>query len=175
MITINGSVQRSFVFPADIPTAFDYYKDMSRTLNFLSHISILDRYDEERYRVLYKTTELSIYRVRIICDIQVESDPYNGLLLIHPICESYPVKTQSGLYSLSGQGLYSSESNFTSEGDQTRIDYKLELHASLPVPLGLRFMPGAVINSIARNITQWRINEIAEGFIERSVRAFVPQ
>jgi hypothetical protein len=36
----------------------------------------------------------------------------------------------------------------------------------------MRFMPGAMVNRIADNITERRVREIIEGFIERSIAAF---
>ena len=98
MISISGSVQRSFVFPADEITAFKYYADMNRTLNFLQHISILDRRQEGEYRVLYSTNELGIYSVRLVCDIQITSDPENGLLKIRPLNHPLIVKSKAGMY-----------------------------------------------------------------------------
>jgi hypothetical protein len=172
MITIAGSVHRSFIFPANFQTAFAYYSDFRRTLSFLDHISVTRQYAEDEYRMLYSATELGIYRVRIICDMKAEIDRRQGYLRVHPLEGIPPIQSKAGLYFLSGQGYYNSESIFNPDGDKTKIEYKLRLHARVPIPIGLRFMPIGVINEIARNITQWRITEIAEGFIERSLRAF---
>jgi hypothetical protein len=54
-------------------------------------------------------------------------------------------------------------------GNQTRIDYKLRLQADLPRPLNMRLMPGRAINSIAKTITNRRIQEIASHFISSSI------
>jgi hypothetical protein len=59
-----------------------------------------------------------------------------------------------------------------SEGEQTRIEYELDLQAELPTPLALRVVPGGVLNRISYNITNWRIDEIAGGFIENSIAHF---
>ena len=122
--------------------------------------------------MIYATSELGIYRVRVFCDMETEIDHENGVIHITPYNEVEPIRNKAGMYSLSGQGYYSSESIFHNRGEQTEIEYTMEMNASLPVPLGLRFMPGALINEIARNITQWRIEEIAQGFIDRSLQAF---
>jgi hypothetical protein len=172
MIKISGSVHRSFTFPADLETAFNYYCDMNRTLNFLPHITILQRYADGQYRMLFSTTELGIYRVRVVCDMQAIEDRKNWVLRIVPFDQVRSIQSEAGMYSLTGQGYYTSKSTFKSISDQTEIEYALDLDAQLPLPLGLRFMPGSVVNSIARNITRWRIHETAEGFIERSMRAF---
>jgi hypothetical protein len=76
------------------------------------------------------------------------------------------------MYSLTAYGSYSSVSHFFQAGPQTKIDYKVKLNAKLPIPFGVRLMPKSVLNSIARNITQWRILETVEGFIERSIHNF---
>ena len=42
----------------------------------------------------------------------------------------------------------------------------------MPTPTALRFVPGMMVNRIAKSITSMRIREITEGFVERSVSAF---
>ena len=173
MIHITGSVLRSFVFPAQLPAAYEFYSDMNRTLNYLSHISILRRYSPTEYRMQFMTTELGVYRVRMACDIQTELDRKSWAIRIHPLDKELPVKSNASMYSLTGQGYFASESLFSRTDEGTHIVYKIWLRARLQPPLGLRFMPGSILNEIARNITQRRIHEIADGFIERSTRAYV--
>ena len=173
MINIGGSVHRSFVFPADTQTAFRYYANMRHTLNMIPHISIHEHWDEHKYRMLYSTTELGIYRVRIFCNIQTQLDQDRGVMHVYPLEEGTVIKSKVGVYSLSAQGEYSSTSTFYEiDAGKTEIDYRLNLHAQLPIPLGLRLMPSRLLNEIAQSITQWRIEEIANGFIERSMSAF---
>lgn len=174
MITISGSVHRSFVFPAELPLAFEYYADIRRTINMLPHISFVQQHGERQYRVLYSTTELGIYRVRLMCDIQALLDRNAHILRMRPMEACLPVKTEAGVYSLTGYGYFSSESIFINRGNHTEIDYHFNLRARLPIPFGIRFMPTQVVNSIANSITTWRIEEIVEGFIERSILAFQP-
>ncbi len=173
MIRVLGSVQRSFIFPGKLNAAFDYYADMDRTLLFLSHISTVERYSSEKFRMLFSTTELGIYKVRIFCDIQVHLNRQENILRILPFKDFEPVHKNAGVNSLTSQGYFSSESRFKDTGgQQTEIEYQLNLRAELPVPYGLRIMPRSIINTIARNITHWRIHETAGDFIERSVQAF---
>jgi hypothetical protein len=82
------------------------------------------------------------------------------------------MKGEVGLYSLVSQGEYTSSSKFVSQGDQTLIEYQFGLKAELPIPLGLRLVPKSVLDGIASSLTKWRIDEIAEGFINRSLEAF---
>ncbi|MBN1148096.1 MAG: hypothetical protein JXA78_12630 [Anaerolineales bacterium] len=175
MIKIAGSIHRSFIFPANRPDAFEFYADLERTLSFLNHISLLRSYSDLQYRMLYNTTELGIYHVRLFCDIETELDRDARAIRIHPLEGKgiAPAGSNAGLYSSAAKGYYTSESLFAEEGDRTRVDYYLQIWATLPTPHGIRFMPNIVLNNIARTITQRRIHEIAEGFIERSVSAFL--
>jgi hypothetical protein len=110
--------------------------------------------------------------VNIYCDIAVETEQQPLCIKIKPShLSGVPVKGEVGLYSLIGQGYYSSTSTFTPEGDQTRIEYQFSLNAELPIPLGLRLIPNNILDGIASNLTKWRIKEIAEGFITRSLEA----
>ncbi len=141
----------------------------------LPHISLIGQLGAEQYRMVYSTVELGIYRVRMVCDIQVMLDEANGILRIAPLQDAPPVKSEITFNSLTAPGYYHSESVFhtTDEDEQaTRIDYQLQLDANLPIPYGARFMPAGVLNSIARNITNWRIHEIAQGFIARSIEDY---
>ena len=172
MIEIAGTIHRSFIFPANRADAFKFYSNLEHTLNYLTHISILQSFADLQYRVVYHSSELGIYRVRIFCDIGADLDRDAWAIRIHPLEGITPIRNKAGLYSLSAQGQYTSESLFAEEGNQTRIDYRLQLSASLPVPHGVRFMPSAVLDNIAQSIMNWRIQEIVEGFIERSITIF---
>jgi hypothetical protein len=175
MITITGFTQRSFLFPADLATAFEYYNNIRRTFSFLSHIYLIHNYSELQYRLAYSATELGIYHVQLICDIRTEADRENWVLRIIPLEGMPPVVTEVGVNSLSSQGYYASESIFSPAGDQTEIDYTLKIIAHLPIPYGARLIPASVLDKVANNITGWRIEEIAEGFIERSVQFYLAQ
>lgn len=172
MITITGSVQRSFQFPGPRSVAFDYYANIRHTLNMLPHISIVRQYASDQFRMMYSTTELGIYRVRMLCDIQVKVDKKAWTLRILPMANPLPIASEVGIYSLSGAGAFTSQSLFQDTGGTTEVAYHFQLGADLPVPFGIRFMPESVLNGIAGGITQWRIDEIVDGFIQRSVDAY---
>lgn len=173
MIKISASYHRTFNFPASLDACFSYYASLNQTLSFLPHISIVKSYNSNQFRVLYNTTELGIYRVNILCDVQMDVDPTGNRLIIQPFHNGpIPTKSSFGLYSLTGQGYYSSESIFSADGTQTLIDFKLHMHSNLPVPLALRPMPEKVISKVANDITYWRMREIADGFMQRSIQAF---
>jgi hypothetical protein len=171
MIKVSGSARRSFVFPAALPLAYAYYADIGRVLSYLPHICLVRAYSPDRLRLLYRSTELGIYHVRIFADVKTSLTD-GRILSIHPMDDIPPVKAAADIHSMAAQGCYSSKSVFHAEGSQTRIEYHLQLQANLPTPLGLHFMPSLVVNRIAGSITRMRIREIVEGFIDRSTDAF---
>ena len=173
MINLLGSVHRTFSFPADLSTALAFYSDIRRILHYLPHISLVKEYSNSSYRMLYNTTELGIYRVNIYCDMTAELNPDERTLVIAPMNGiGHPVKAEAGVYSLISHGYYSSTSIFRPDNGSTSIDYTLEIHSELPVPLSMRLVPAGILESIANNIASWRIDEIAGGFIDRSLRAY---
>ena len=172
MIRIASAAQRSFTFPADLPTTCTYFRDFKRILGYLPHIRLLWAYGPDRFRLLYGATELGIYRVRIICDVQATFDESEKTLCMTSVSGIPPAAPRAGMYSLAAQGYYASASTFHPAGDCTRIEYRLQLRAHLPRPLGLKLVPDAIVEQVARNITQRRIQEIADEFIERSMAEF---
>jgi len=174
MIKVLGSTTLSFMFPADQETAYQYYLDMGRIVQFLPHISMVSANDRNFFRLAYETVELGVYHIRILCDVEAIRDADGDLLQFQPVELSPDVPAKSGFNSSSGRGYYRSESYFIPEGEQTRIEYHLQLSADLPTPLALKVVPISALNKIAQNITNGRIKEIAGGFIKGSV-AYFPQ
>jgi hypothetical protein len=171
MIKLAGSTRRSFLFPAELPLACAYYGDVARLLNYLPHICLVRAYGPDRFRLLYSSTELGAYHVRIFADVQTTLDE-DWVLRVHPLNSIPPTDAKASLNSTSAQGYFASTSVFAQAGAETRIEYSLELRAELPTPLGLRVMPGSMVQGIARSIANMRIREISEGFVERTVAAF---
>jgi hypothetical protein len=172
VITLNGSTQRQFVFPDTLAAATRYYRDFDTLLNFLPHIALVQKYGPNRYRVLYHTVELGMYRVEIYCDLQVQFDEAAHTLYVTPLRGLPPVKQSVSVQALVAQGQFTSQSVFAANGDETRIDYRLRLAAALPKPIGLSLVPDAVMNQITHSIADWRIHEIVGGFIDRSITAY---
>jgi hypothetical protein len=174
MIRVTGSARRTFTFPADLPTAFAYYGDVGRILTYLPYIFLVQAYAVDQFRMLYSTIELGVYHIRIFCDLRTTLDVNGGRRAIHinPLRDVTPVPPKASFNASVGQGFYSSSSVFHDTGDKTRVDYSMTLQARLPTPLGLRLMPASVVDTIAGNITNARIHEIAGGFIQRSIDAF---
>ena len=55
MITLNGTIQRKFYFPADLLTTLIYFSDLSRVTYLLPHISVIEAYSTDRVRIRYQT------------------------------------------------------------------------------------------------------------------------
>ncbi len=138
MIRIAGSVHRSFLFPADLPTACAYFGDFNHIARYLPHIGLVKAYAPNHFRMLYHTTELGVYRVRIYCDLEARFDEKKHVLRVAPLDGHPPVKSRVTINSLTSQGTYTSESVFRAGGGRTRVDYHLVLKARLPKPLGLK-------------------------------------
>jgi hypothetical protein len=171
MIRVAGSAHCSFLFPAELPLAYAYYADIGRVLRHLPHICLAQTYGPDHLRLLYKSTELGIYRIRIFADVETILED-GHVLHVMPIDCLPPVQVGCGAQSTTAHGKFTSQSIFYDRGSQTEIEYALRLQADLPKPGGLRLMPRRVVDSVARSITHTRIREIAAGFVTRSVDAF---
>jgi len=172
VITLNGSTQRQFSFPDSLAAATRYYRNFDTIFDFLPHISLMQKYGPNRYRALYHTIELGVYRVKLYCDLQIHFDEANQTLTVTPLSGPTPVKQSVSVQALVAQGQFSSQSVFVARGDETQIDYRLKLTAALPKPFGLSLVPDSVMNQITHSIADWRIHEIAGGFIDRSIAAY---
>lgn len=172
MIAIRGAVHRSFTFPADLPAAHAYFGDFRRILNLLPHIRLVKTHGPGQFRVLYRTVEVGVYDVRIYCDLHARLDRARSVLRVAPLTGIPPVKPRVTLTSLTAQGVYQSTSSFLDGGSSTQVEYHLELNAHLPKPIGLNLISDRVLERIAHSIVMWRIHEIADGFVERSIDDF---
>lgn len=175
MIKISGTTHQTFNFPADVTTASDFYRDFSCILRYLPHIHLIKAYGPDQFRVMYHTMELGMYRVRVYCDLQVRYDEATQTLHVAPLLNKLPVKPEATVHSLTAQGYFTSQSVFQPRNEHSLVDYQLSLEARLPKPFGLMLIPDRVIEQIASNITEWRIHEIAGGFIRRSVQEYREQ
>jgi hypothetical protein len=171
-IVINGSVRRSFIFPGSSQNAIEFFQNYPQIFDLLPHISLVNQNGKNQFRLKYDTIELGLYHVEIFCEVEAKLDPANQTLYFLPAQIDKKVKAQAGLYSLSGQGIYTSQSKFVVHGQDTAVFYQLELSAQLPTPWGLRLMPELIRNRVAASITQHRIVEIADAFIERAIYHF---
>jgi hypothetical protein len=173
MLIIAGAVTLTHIFPADLETTMMFYDGLDRLAEYLPHIEIVDVQGPGQFRMVYSATEMGGYHIRIYTDVKSELRLSDRQLMIMPTQEYKPIPQRATFNSSVGQGYYASESLFWPEaGNRTRVEFRLELRARLPRPKGLRFMPAAAVKSIVDNMTERRVNEIANGFISNSLAAF---
>ena len=171
MIGLASSARRYYLFPAALPAAFAYHCGLARSMQFLPHISIAERFAPDQLRLLYSALD-GLYRVKIFCDVHITIDQADYRLRIDPLAGHAPVKSEVHLNALTCQGHFDSASIFSVAGAQTAIDYRLNLRASLPLPTALRLIPPALVHGSAHNIMHRRTAEIMDSFIEQSRRAY---
>jgi hypothetical protein len=172
MITLNGSIKRTFYFPAEPQLTLEYLGNLSRVVRFLPHIEVVEVFSESELRVQYRSVELGTYTINIYCDICSHCDVQGNALLIQPSATAEPISPAVTLNSTTGYGFYTSHSLFRPVHGGTEIDYSLTFQARIPRPRGLRMMPGAVVNRIAKSISDGRVLEMADGFMQNAATAF---
>lgn len=129
-------------------------------------------YAAGQYRLLYSALESGLYKVNIFCDVVAVIDENQHTIKINPLEVNAPEKSEAGLYSMTGQGFYNSAILFNEYKDQTRIEFSIDLKASIPVPLTLRWIPNTLIDGISQNKLHLHMDEIIERFIEQSTWVF---
>ncbi len=172
MIKLAGTACRSFIFPADLATTYAYYGDLQHVLNYLPHITVVKLHADDHFRVLYSTSEMGAYTIRVFCDMRATLDGGRRLIRIVPEEGLPPIHPAASFYATSGRGYFSMESLFTEAGDSTEINFTLQLEARLPVPRGMRFVLGGIVDRVARSITEHRMSEIIDGFVQQTTGAF---
>ncbi len=172
MITLNGTIQRKFFFPADPLTTLIYFSELSRVAHFLPYITVIETYSADKVRIRYQTIELGAYTINIFCDLDSVVDIEKQEITIMPLSGCDEVARESTLNATTGYGYYSSAAKLYAEEDGTGIEYRLQFKSELLRPRGLRMMPKRVVDRIAQSISFSRVEEIAEGFMENALEAF---
>ncbi len=172
MIKLAGTARRSFTFPADLVTTYAYYGDLQHVLKYLPHITVVKQHADDHFRVLYSSNELGAYTIRVFCDMRATLDGGRRLIRIVPEEGLPPIHPAASFYATSGRGYFSMESLFTEAGNSTEINFTLQLEARLPMPRGMRFVLGGIVDRVARSITDNRMNEIIDGFVQQTTSAF---
>jgi hypothetical protein len=172
MISLNGSIQRKFFFPADLLTTLIYFSDLSRAVFLLPHISLDEPYTNNKVRIRYQTVELGAYTINIFCDLALEVDVDQSTIKVFPLRGYEEVQSVATLNATTGYGYYSSTAKLFPQEGGTGIDYQLKFESNLPRPRGLRMMPKRVVDRIAHSISIGRVEEIADGFMQNALEAF---
>ena len=172
MIKVSGSTKRSFLFSGNSHEAIEHYSDMRRIFSYLKQVTLTKQYSASQFRMMFHSTELSIYTIQFYCDLEVKIDKNNATISVRPLSGKKPIKPKSGMHSSRGMANYSSTSQFIPDGKFTRVYYQLSLEGKLPKPLAFSLVPDKITNHIAENIAKRRISEIADGFILASLADF---
>jgi hypothetical protein len=172
MITLNGSIQRKFYFPADPVTALIYFSELSRVTFLLPHINVIETYASDRVRIRYQTVELGAYTINIICDLVCTVDVEEMTIDISPLTGCAEVESEATLNATTAYGHYASKARLYPEDGGTGIDYDFQFKSNLQRPRGLRMVPKRIVDRIAQSISLGRVEEIVEGFMENANEAF---
>ncbi len=174
MLNLEGTITRSFLFPAQIDLTICYYSDLFRMIHLMPYITRIHTYAPNQVRVLYETVELGSYTIRIYTDLESKVLRDDKVIEIYPVelAAAVPVEAKATMRESIGQGLFSLNSCFFDLGHQTRVEYTIKMQSELKRPRGMRLMPKRVVNRIAQGITENRTREIIDGFIKESLDDF---
>ena len=172
MIRLAGTARRSFLFPSNVHKAMRYYAHMEHLFEYLPYITLIHSYSKTQFRVLFSSIELNIYQIQLYCDLEVSTDTENKIITVGILTGKQPITPKAGLHSSRGMAKFVSTSEFTPDGENTRIYYHLNLKGELPKPRAFSLVPDSITNHIAENIAKRRIYEIADGFIVGSLADF---
>ena len=172
MIKVSGSTKRSFLFSGNSHEAMEHYSNTRRVFNYLQNVKLTKQYSTSQFRMMFHSTELSIYTIQLYCDLEVLIDKKIATISVRPLNGKKPLKPKSGMHSSRGMANFSSTSQFVPDGNLTRVYYHLKLDGELPKPLAFSLVPDKITNHIAENIAKRRIAEIADGFIMASLADF---
>jgi carbon monoxide dehydrogenase subunit G len=174
MIKIAGRASDSFVFPADQSTAYQYLSNIPRLFGLMPHISLVTTTSPTEMRARYTSIELKSYQFDVYCDMQVLLDPDEIMLKIEPVDRLPAIPTEAKMSSATARGYFGCEVTFFEmEIDETLVEYRLQMDAQVPRPMGLRVMPGRVIGRIAKSITNGRMEAISQSFATNVVADFL--
>jgi hypothetical protein len=172
MIKVAGNTKRSFLFPGKFDEAIEYYSDTGRIFNYLQNVTFIKQYATSQFRMMFRSTELSIYTIQLYCDLEVMIDKNIATISVRPLNGKKPIKAKSGIHSSRGMANFSSTSRFVPDGKFTRVYYHLNLDGELPKPLAFSLVPDKITNHVAENIAKHRIAEVADCFIFASLANF---
>jgi hypothetical protein len=174
MIQISGSIQRTFIFPAEVQETLTFFSELVQVAQFMPHISLVHMYAPHQIRVMYETVELGSYTIRIFTDLEGKIDRKAHTISVQPIKldTAVPIHPQATLRETIGQGLFAIQAQLYDLDDRTRIEANLRLQAELEQPRGMNLMPKRVVNRIAQGITDHRMREMADGFIRTALATY---
>ncbi len=167
-VALAVSVQRIFVFPADLVRTTVYFCDFARVLSHLPHLRLITAHAANQYRIQYSATEAGVLHVTIFSDVQTHYDEANRTFHVIPLAGIPPVKPEAAFNSITSQGYYTSRSIFQPSGPDTQIEYSIEIKTDLPRRRELDWMPKAIVKRLAEDVVRRRLREITAAFINCS-------
>lgn len=168
-IALAVSVQRIFVFPANLACTTAYFCDFVRVLNHLPHLRLITTHAADQYRILYSAAEAGVLHVTFYCDVQTHYAEANRTFDVVPLAGIPPVKPEVTFNSITGQGYYTSRSLFRPAGPDTQIDYLIEIKGDLPIRRELDWMPKSMVKRIAEDVVRRRLREITAALFTHSL------
>ena len=168
-VALAVSVQRIFVFPADLARTTVYFCDFTRVLSHLPHLRLIKTHTADQYRILYSAAEAGVLHVTFYCDVQTHYAEANRTFHVVPLAGIPPIKPQVTFNSITGQGFYTSRSLFRPAGLDTQIDYNIEIKGDLPIRRELDWMPKSMVKRIAEDVVRRRLREITAALFTRSL------
>ena len=168
-VALAVSVQRVFVFPADLARTTATFCDFTRVLGHLPHLRLIKTYAANQYRIRYNAAEGGVLHVSFYCDVQTDYTEARRTFHVIPLAGVPPVQPEVAFNSITGQGYYTSRSFFRPAGSNTQIDYSIEIRADLPIRRELDWMPKALVQRIAEDVVRRRLREITAALLTRSL------
>lgn len=168
VISVLVTAKKEFSLPADLAATTAYFRDFSRTLADLPHLTLVSRHGPSRYRILYTAAEAGVYRVALYCDLQVRFDEFDRSIRVTPLGGIPPVPPSAAVGSLVGQGRFSSLSFLRSVGSRTDVDYSVQIEAELPKPVELGLVPDRMVERLVERVVRRRLREITDAFALRA-------
>lgn len=168
MIAIAVSARRTFTLAADLAATTAYFRDLTRTIDDLPHLSLVKTHDRDQYRILYSAAEAGVYHVALYCDIQVRFDEVHQSVRVTPLTGIPPVPPKVTMGSLTGQGYYASQAVLQAVGTHTKVDFDVQITSQLPKRLTLTLVPDRVVKRAIEQVVARRLQEITDAFALRA-------
>lgn len=172
MIHVALSVQRSFLFPADLAATAAYCRDFDRILKYLPRLHRVKAFAQDQYRILCSPNELGVFRLDFYRDLEAHYDDETRTLYANPLAGIPPAQAKATLTSITSQGSYSGKSVPIPSGKDTQVDYGVDIAATVPKQLEWKLMPDQIIERVAENRTRQHLSEMTDQFIARAIDEF---
>lgn len=160
---LESSARHSFLFPAGVAEAMGYFGALGRVLGYMPHIELGDEQPTaaDGYRLVYRTREMGVYDVLVVCDVRLVVDEAAGVLKLEPaVWPDLPVVEAAVKPDRTvATGNFSLEGVFRPEGKQTAVALSVSIVSELPTGEVPRFVPLNRIFKLVGRVAQKRLEE----------------